>query len=73
VVHIVLAIAIAVVGVFFLASGFQAYPGDFNWFGQFCYTGVCIHPEWIAIGAGLVGGALVVFFVLKPEREGHRP
>jgi hypothetical protein len=71
--HILLAIGIGLVGVFFLASGFQAYPGDFNWFGQFCYTGVCIHPEWIAIGAGLIGGALVVFFVLKPEREGHRP
>jgi divalent metal cation (Fe/Co/Zn/Cd) transporter len=71
--HIFLAIIIGVVGVFILASGFHAYPGDFNWFGQFCYTGVCIHPEWIAIGAGLIACAVVVFVVLKPEREERRP
>jgi divalent metal cation (Fe/Co/Zn/Cd) transporter len=71
--HIFLAIIIGVVGVFVLASGFGAYPGDFNWFGQFCYAGVCIHPEWIAIGAGLIACAVVVFVVLKPERKERWP
>jgi len=59
--HIFLAIALGVVGVFFLASGFQAYPNDFSWFG------------WIAIGTGLTAGAIFVFVALKPERDEHRP
>jgi hypothetical protein len=44
--HIFLAIVLGVVGVFFLASGFQAYPNDFSWLG------------WIAIGTGLTAGAI---------------
>jgi hypothetical protein len=71
--HIFLAIVIGVVGIFFLASGFQTSPEDFSWFRRFCYTGVCIHPEWIAVGAGLIAGAFVVFLVLKPEHEDHWP
>ena len=59
--HIFLAIAIGLVGVFFLASGFQAYPDDVSWFG------------WIAIGTGLIAGAIFVFVALKPERDEHRP
>ena len=59
--HIFLAIAIAVAGVFFLVTGFQAYPTDFSWFG------------WIAIGTGLTAGAIFVFVALKPERDEHRP
>jgi hypothetical protein len=59
--HIFLAIAIGLVGVFLLASGFQAYPGDVSWFG------------WIAIGTGLIAGAIFVFVALKPERDEHRP
>jgi hypothetical protein len=58
--HIILAIAIGVVGVFFLASGFQ-YPDDVSWFG------------WIAIGTGLIAGAIFVFVALKSERDEHRP
>ena len=56
--HIFLAIVLGVVGVFFLASGFQA---NFSWFG------------WIAIGTGLIAGAIFVFVALKPERDEHRP
>ena len=59
--HIFLAIVLGVVGVFFLASGFQAYPNDFSWFGL------------IAIGTGLTAGAIFVFVALKPERDEHRP
>ena len=59
--HIFLAIALGVVGVFFLASDFQAYANDFSWFG------------WIAIGTGLTAGAIFVFVALKPERDEHRP
>jgi hypothetical protein len=58
---IVLAIAIGIVGVFFLANGFQASPGDHNWFGQSCWAGLCIHPEWIAIGAGLIACGVAVW------------
>jgi hypothetical protein len=56
--HIFVAIAIGVVGVFLLASGFQASP---------------IHLKWIKIGGGLIAGAFFAFFVLKPEREEYRP
>jgi hypothetical protein len=59
--HIFLAIVIGVVGLFFLASGFQAYSDDVRWFA------------WIAIGTGLVAGALFVFLILNPERDEHRP
>jgi hypothetical protein len=59
--HIFLAIAIGVVGAFFLASGFQAYTDGFRWFG------------WTAIGTGLVAGAIFAFVALKPERDEHRP
>jgi FtsH-binding integral membrane protein len=59
--HIFLAIVLGLVGVFFLASGFQAYPNDFRWFG------------WIAIGTGLTAGAIFVFVARKPERDEHRP
>ena len=59
--HIFLAIVLGVVGVFFLASGFQAYAGNFSWFG------------WIAIGTGLIAGAIFVFVALKPESDEHRP
>jgi hypothetical protein len=52
---------IGVVGVFFLASGFQAYPDDVAWFG------------WIAIGTGLIAGAIFVFVALKSECDEHRP
>ena len=40
--------------------------------GQFCNTGVCIHPEWIVTGAGLITFALAVF-VLKPQRGERQP
>jgi hypothetical protein len=71
--NIVLAMVLGVFGIFLLVSGFQASPGDFRRFGAFCYSGVCIHPEWIAIGVGLIAGALFVFFVLRPERKERRP
>jgi hypothetical protein len=48
-----------------------AAPEDSSW-GQFCNTGVCIHPEWIVIGAGLITFALAVF-VLKPQRGERQP
>jgi len=59
--HIFLAIAIGVVAVFFLATGFQAYADGFSWFG------------WTAIGTGLIGGAILVFVALKPGRDERRP
>jgi hypothetical protein len=58
--HIFLAIAIAVVGVFFLATGSQGYADGFSGFG------------WTAIGAGLIAGAIFVFVALKPERDERR-
>ena len=67
--HILLAVGI--VGVIFLVNGFRAGPEDSSW-GQFCNTGVCIHPEWIVIGAGLITFALAVF-VLKPQRGERQP
>jgi hypothetical protein len=66
--HIVLAIAIGIVGVFFFASGFQSAL-SFNWFGQMCTTGLCIHPEWIAIGAGLIACGVAVFFLLRKPSQ----
>ena len=71
--NIFLAMLLGVFGIFLLVSGFQVSPGDFRWFGAFCYSGVCIHPEWIAIGVGLIAGALFVLFVLRPERNERRP
>ena len=59
--HIFLAFVLGGVGVFFLATGFQAYADGFSWFG------------WIAIGTGLIAGAIFVFVALKPERDEHRP
>jgi hypothetical protein len=58
--HIFLAIAIAVAGVFFLVTGFQAYTDGFSWFG------------WTAIGTGLIAGAIFVFVAFKPERDERR-
>jgi hypothetical protein len=59
--HIFLAFVLGAVGVFFLATGFQAYADGFSWFG------------WTAIGTGLIVGAIFVFVALKPERDEHRP
>ncbi|HZL41320.1 MAG TPA: hypothetical protein VFC45_13705 [Pseudolabrys sp.] len=57
-------IAVGVVGIFFLASGFQTVGT--NMFGQFCPGTLagCWHPEWIAIGSGL----MVVCFILWKRR-----
>jgi len=59
--YIFLAFVLGGVGVFLLATGFQAYADGFSWFG------------WTAIGAGLIGGAILVFVALKPGRDEHRP
>jgi len=53
-----IAVAVTAVGAFFLASGFQSPL--INWAGQYCGPAVspCIHPEWIAVGVGLIGLAV---------------
>jgi hypothetical protein len=61
------AIAIGLVGVFFLAGGFQGY--GFNWFDEYCpQGGICTHPM-ITIGVGLIACAVAVFFVLKSANQ----
>jgi hypothetical protein len=52
----IIAILMAVAGVFFFASGFQSAYTE-NWAGQRCGVEMCIRPEWIAIGFGLVAFA----------------
>lgn len=56
-----LTIAIGAVVVFFVAIGVQGSLG-FNWFGQFCGSReICVHPEWIAIGAAFLAVAYLIF------------
>jgi len=63
-----LAIGTGIVGVFFLTSGFQTF--GYNWAEQQCQVlgGVCIHPEWLAVGAGLV--ALAAFLWKRGSDKG---
>jgi hypothetical protein len=59
-----IAVGVAGLGAFFVASGFQT---EFqNWAGQECriYLGMrsfCFHPEWVAVGIGLVGLAVYLW------------
>lgn len=55
-------IPLTVAGVFFLASGLQT--SRVNWLGQHCerYSqSACLHPELVAIGAGFLLAAFLVF------------
>lgn len=62
-------VGVGAIGAFFIASGFQT--NSQNWAGQVCYLssaqGVCLHPEWIAVGAGLLGLALYLWTLHKPS------
>jgi hypothetical protein len=63
------AVVIAAVASFFIASGFQT---DYaNWAGQTCYLAIkgstCLHPEWIAIGAGLFGLAAYLWLLERKD------
>lgn len=58
-----IAVAVAAAGAFFIASGFQTALE--NWAGQRCYPGPCFHPEWIAVGVGLVGFAVYLWTLHK--------
>lgn len=54
---------LAALGAFFAGSVLQEQY-SVNWFGQFCPSGgsdYCIHPEWLAVGAGLLFGAFAVY------------
>jgi hypothetical protein len=59
----IIAIVVGAVGVFFVASGFQHHSNiGANWFGQYCGgDSLCLHPEWIGIGAGLIGLAIYLW------------
>ena len=64
-----IAVAVAAVGAFFFASGFQSGGRNLgrNWAGQFCaMDSTCVHPEWIAVGVGLVGLAVYLWTLHKP-------
>jgi hypothetical protein len=65
-----IAVALAAVGAFFVASAYQggeARRQTVNFFGQFCSNEEgCWHPEWIAVGVGFVGLA-VYLWTLKTK------
>jgi len=57
-----LTIAIGAGGVFLVASDIHQSRLGFNWFGQFCGSReICVHPEWIAIGAAILYVAYLIF------------
>lgn len=64
-VHLLLTVAIAAAGFFFLASGFQQSDLEPNWFGQDCWLGqfnrYCLRPEWFAVGGGLLVAAFLFY------------
>jgi hypothetical protein len=55
-------VAAVVAGVFFFASGLQTL--GLNWAGQSCgkMEGICINPEWMAVGAGCF---MIAYFMWK--------
>jgi hypothetical protein len=49
---------VAGAGIVFLASAVQTFGT--NWLGQVCpYPGPCFHPEWLAVGIGLLAAAYI--------------
>ena len=57
-----ISVAVAGLGAFFLGGGLLA--GDYSWTG-FCTNasegGLCLNPEWIALGVGLIGLAVYLW------------
>jgi hypothetical protein len=59
---------LAIFGVFLLANGIQRLGGSArpNSFGQECGEATCYHPEWIALGAIVLGGG---YFLMRSVLE----
>ena len=61
--RMLITVALAGGGFFFLGSGFQSFTviGVSNVFGQYCGAPICVHPEWIALGGCLLVAAFLFY------------
>jgi len=59
--RMLITVTLAALGAFFIASGWQTQTQTTNIFGQECWGAGCLHPEWIAVGVGILVAAFLFY------------